>query len=45
MSALERGLFCRENVHQIIKEAENLSCPCDELKRMCLEFLELCNED
>ena len=45
MSALERGLFCSENVHQILQEAENLNCPCDELKRMCLEFLELCNED
>jgi alpha-tubulin suppressor-like RCC1 family protein len=39
MSALERGLFCRENVHQILQEAENLNCPCDELKRMCREYL------
>ena len=40
MSALERGLFCRENVHQILQEDErNLSCPCDELKRMCRVYL------
>jgi RCC1 and BTB domain-containing protein len=37
--ALERGL-CEENVSQILQEVENLSCPCDELKRMCHEYLE-----
>ena len=39
MGALERGL-CEENVHQILEDAENLSCPCDELKKMCHEYLE-----
>jgi alpha-tubulin suppressor-like RCC1 family protein len=43
-SALERGL-CEENVSQILQEAEDLSCPCDKLKRMCHEYLELHAED
>jgi hypothetical protein len=38
MGALERGLS-EENVSQILQEAEDLSCPCDELKRMCHECL------
>ena len=38
--ALERGL-CEENVSQILQEAEESSCPCDELKRMCHDFLEV----
>ena len=38
MSALEKGL-CKQNVHQVLQAAENLSCPCDELKRMCHEKL------
>jgi alpha-tubulin suppressor-like RCC1 family protein len=33
MGTLERGL-CEENVSQILQEAEDLSCPCDELKRV-----------
>jgi hypothetical protein len=37
MGALERGLS-EENVSQILQEAEDLSCPCDELKRMCSEY-------
>jgi hypothetical protein len=41
MGALESGdLLCKENVSQILKEAENLSCPCNGLKRMCHEYLE-----
>jgi hypothetical protein len=36
---LERGL-CKENVHHILKEVENMACPCDGLKRMCHEYLE-----
>jgi hypothetical protein len=44
MGALERGL-CEENVSQILQEVEDLSCPCDELKSMCHEFLELHAED
>ena len=41
MGALERGL-CEEHASQILQEvAEDLSCcPCDELKRMCYEYLE-----
>jgi hypothetical protein len=39
MGALERGLS-EENVSQILQEVEDLSCSCDELKRMCHEFLE-----
>jgi hypothetical protein len=38
MGALERGLR-EENVSQILQEVEDLICPCDELKRMCHEFL------
>jgi hypothetical protein len=37
MSGLERGL-CGDNVSEILQEVENLSCPCDELKRMCNEY-------
>jgi alpha-tubulin suppressor-like RCC1 family protein len=39
MGKMERGL-CEENVSQILQEVEDLMCPCDELKRMCHEFLE-----
>jgi hypothetical protein len=39
IGALERDLFCRKNASQILQEAENLSCPCDELKRMCRVYL------
>ena len=38
MGALERGL-CDENVSEILEAVEDLSCPCDELKRMCHEYL------
>ena len=37
MGTLERGL-CKDNVSQILEEVEELSCPCDELKRMCHEY-------
>jgi hypothetical protein len=36
--ALERGL-CKEDENKVLKEAENMSCPCDGLKRMCSEYL------
>jgi hypothetical protein len=39
MGALERGLS-EENVSEILEDVEELSCPCDELKRMCHEYLE-----
>jgi hypothetical protein len=39
MGALERAL-CKENASQILQEAEDLSCPCDELKEMCHDYLE-----
>jgi hypothetical protein len=38
MGALERGLSA-ENVFEILEKVGDLSCPCDELKRVCLEFL------
>ena len=32
--------WCEVNeVSRILEEAEGLSCPCDELKRMCSEIL------
>jgi hypothetical protein len=34
IGSLERGL-CKENASQILQEAEELSCTCDELKKMC----------
>jgi hypothetical protein len=41
MGTLQRGL-CEDNVSQILQEVEGLSCPCDELKRMCCHvYLEL----
>ena len=39
MGALERGLS-EGNVSQILEEVGDLSCPCDELKRICHEYLE-----
>merc|ERR1712154_327287 len=38
MAALERGV-CEENVTQILEEAEALDCSCDELKRICYDFM------
>jgi hypothetical protein len=35
MGALERAGLCKENVSEILQEAENLGCPCVGLKRMC----------
>ena len=43
MGVLERGL-CEENASRILQEVEELSCPCDELKRMCHEYLTLLAE-
>jgi hypothetical protein len=43
MGALERGLLSKENVSEILQEAENLVCPCDGLKRICNDFLERYN--
>jgi hypothetical protein len=39
MGALERGLS-EENVSEILEDVEDLSCPCDDLKRMCHDYLE-----
>jgi hypothetical protein len=39
LGALERGL-CEGNVSQVLQEVEDLNCPCDELKKMCHEYLE-----
>ena len=40
LGSLESGL-CEENdASRILEEAEDLSCPCDELKRICLEVLQ-----
>jgi hypothetical protein len=38
MGSLERGLD-EDNVSHILGEAEDLSCPCDGLKRICREYL------
>jgi hypothetical protein len=45
MGTLERGVYSKDNVSQILQEAEDLSCPCDELKRMCHEHLALFMKD
>ena len=37
MGALERGLS--DYVSEIMQKVEELSSPCDELKRICHEFL------
>ena len=41
IGSLERDL-CKENddASRILKEVEELSCPCDELKRICLKVLQ-----
>ena len=40
LGSLERDL-CEENhASRILEEAEVLSCPCNELKRVCLDVLE-----
>jgi alpha-tubulin suppressor-like RCC1 family protein len=38
MGALQRGLS-EDSVSEVLEEVEELSCPCDELKRMCHEYL------
>jgi hypothetical protein len=38
MGSLERGLD-EDNVSHILGEAEDLSCPCDGLKRMCQVYM------
>jgi hypothetical protein len=30
---------CKDNMSRILGEAEGLSCPCYELKRMCHEYM------
>jgi hypothetical protein len=44
MGSLGRGLY-EDNVSRILGEAEDLSCTCDSLKRMCHEFWEPDYED
>jgi hypothetical protein len=44
MGALERGLS-EENVSHSLEEVEDLSCHCDESKKMCHAYLELYEED
>ena len=39
MGSLERDLCEKNDASRILKEAEDLSCPCDELKRICQEVL------
>jgi hypothetical protein len=39
MGALETNL-CKDNASEVLEEVEDLSCPCDELKRICHEYLE-----
>jgi hypothetical protein len=39
MGTLERGLS-EENVSEILEDVEELSCPCDDLKRICHDYLE-----
>ena len=34
------GALCEENASQILQEVTDLSCPCDEVKNMCREYLE-----
>jgi hypothetical protein len=40
MGTLERGLSV-DNASQILQEVEDLGCPCDKLKRMCHEYLDV----
>jgi hypothetical protein len=41
IGALERGVLSEaENISEIIQEVEELSCPCEELKRFCNEYLD-----
>ena len=44
MGVVERCLS-DENVSEILEEVEDLSCPCDELKRICHEYMEPDEED
>ena len=39
MGSLERDLCKKNDASRILKEAEELSCPIDELKRICLKVL------
>ena len=38
MGSLERGL-CKESASDILEQADDLSCPCDGLKRLCEAYL------
>merc|ERR1719276_463760 len=40
MGSLERDLCKKNDASRILKEAEELSCPIDELKRICLKVLQ-----
>jgi hypothetical protein len=44
MGALEKGLSA-ENASEILEEVEDLSCPCDELKRIFDDYFDLHGED
>ena len=40
LGSLERDVCEEKDVSRILEEADELSCPCDELKRICLMVLE-----
>ena len=40
LGSLERDVCKEKDVSRILEEADELSCPCDELKRICLMVLE-----
>jgi hypothetical protein len=44
MGALEMGLS-EDNVSHVLKEVDELNCPCDELKWICHEYLEPHDDD
>ena len=37
LASLKRNLYEKNDVSRIVGAAEDLSCPCDELRRFCLE--------
>ena len=39
LGSLERGLCKKNDASRILKEAENLSCPCDKLNKMFRGYL------
>ena len=40
LGSLKRDLCKKNDASRILEEAEDLSCPCDELKRICLKVLQ-----